>query len=303
METKKTGDMILFARVVEAGTITGGSKKIGLERSTVSRRISSLEERLGVTLLERSTRRLRLTEAGRKYYEHCLKVVEASEDAEAAAKGYQVPPQGILNICAAMSEVESFLSRLIAEFMKEYRGLHVELSLTDKEITHVEDGVDLALCLGPINEPNLVTRRLARVSEALWASPEYLAKNGGVDKPQDLTEHACISHGGVGEQVRWQFRRGARSVEVNVAPRFRVNGMLSSRQASVAGLGVSLLPKYLCRDASRRGELRMVLPDWSTPDRELLAVYPSSQFLTRKANAFIEFAAETLRESAGDLLG
>lgn len=294
VETKTTSDMVLFAQVVDAGTITGGSRNVGLERSTVSRRISSLEERLGIPLLDRTSRTLGLTEAGRLYYEHCLKVVEAAEDAEAVARGFQVEPHGVLDIYACVSEVESFLSELIAEFSAVNRNVQVELSLCDEATMAAEDLTDLGLCLGPVEHDRLASRKLASVGESVWASPAYVQRNSVIGKPGDLDQHAWISHVEQSRPLRWHFSNGDSSTAVSGRPRFTVHNLISARQAAVAGLGVAVLPNYLCREAEQRGELVQLLPDWSPPDGELLAVFSTERFLARKATAFLEFARHEL---------
>lgn len=289
IESKMTSDMVLFAQVVEAGTITAGSKKIGLERSTVSRRISMLEERLGIPLLDRTSRTLGLTEAGRRYYECCLKVVEAAEDAEAVTKGMQVQPRGVLHIHAAMSEVESFLSVLIDEFVAHNRNVRVELSLCENATMSESDISDIGLCLDPVVDSRLGTRRLASVGESLWANPGYLERHTPIRTPADLEEHACISHIEQHKPLRWHFTRQQKSLTASIQPRFRVQSLVSARQAAISGLGVVMLPNYLCREAEQRGDLVRLLPAWSAPSGELVAIYSTERFLARKATAFLDF--------------
>lgn len=296
VETKTTSDMVLFAQVVEAGTITGGSRSVGLERSTVSRRITSLEERLGIPLLDRTSRTLGLTEAGRLYYEHCLKVVEAAEDAEAIARGFRVEPHGVLNVYASVSEVESFLTELIAAFCAENRNVRIELSLCDNAAMRAPDITDIGLCLGPVPHEGLGARKLASVGESLWASPRYVRENSAIETPADLDQHAWISHVEPDRPLRWHFSRGDATTAVSSRPRFPVHSLVSARQAAIAGLGIALLPNYLCREAECRGELVQVLPAWAPPSGDLLALFPTERFLARKASAFLDFARHELTD-------
>ncbi len=295
-ESRKTGDMILFAQVVEAGTITGGSKLMGLERSTVSRRITSLEDRLGVSLLERSTRKLRLTEVGRQYYQHCLRVVEAAEDAEAAAQGFRVAPSGVLNIAASMAEADRFLSNLIADFIESNEQIHVELSLDTTSEALLDQKADLLLHAGKPGDLGTTGTRIGQIREYLWASPRYLKRIPITGSPDSLKQAATISLTQEPESIRWQLRSPRERIDLTVFPRFRVRNLTGCRDSCVSGLGVAKLPEYLCLDYEQRGELVRLYPNWRIGGSALYAVHGRNQYLTRKAKAFIEFMSERLAD-------
>ncbi len=294
VEARKTGDMILFAQVVEAGTITGGSKRMGLERSTVSRRITSLEDRLGVSLLERSTRKLRLTEIGRQYYQHCLRVVEAAEDAEAAAQGYRVAPSGVLNVAVSLSEADRFLSEYITEFVEHYDQIHVELNLDAQLDSLATQKADLFLHAGPLNTKGATGLSIGEIRHCLYASPAYLKRLPASGSPESLKQAATISLATEADSVRWHLSAPHERIDLMIFPRFRVRTLAGARDACVSGLGVAKLPEYLCRDAERRGELVRVFSEWRVPGDTLLALYGENQYLTRKSKAFIEFLKERL---------
>lgn len=292
---RKTGDMILFAQVVEAGTITGGSKLLGLERSTVSRRITSLEDRLGVSLLERSTRKLRLTEIGRQYYQHCLRVVEATEDAEAAALGYRVAPSGVLNVGAIMSEPDQLLSPLIADFVAANDRIHIELSLDDAARLIENPKVELLLHTAATRLDGFSSVRVGALRESLWCSAAYLARHATPAAPEMLRNAAVIDLHSDTESRGWQFERGREKTSLRVFPRFRVASLVACRDACRTGVGIARLPDYLCSVDEIRGELVRVLPDWQLGGIALFAAYRENQFLTRKAKAFVEFLDGRLR--------
>ncbi len=292
---RKTGDMILFAQVVEAGTITGGSKLMGLERSTVSRRITSLEDRLGVSLLERSTRRLRLTEIGRQYYQHCLRVVEAAEDAEAAAMGFRVAPSGVLNIGAILSEPDQLLSPLIADFVGINDRIHIELVLDERAKLVDNLKVELLLHDAGTTLPDFASLRVGTLSESLWCSPSYLNRVATPGTPESLRTAAVIDVRNEQESLRWHFERGRERLDLRVFPRFRVADLKACRDSCLSGLGIARLPDYLCSQAEEQGDLIRVLPDWRLGGISLYAAYRESQFMTRKAKAFVEFLDSRLR--------
>ncbi|MEO0578474.1 MAG: LysR family transcriptional regulator, partial [Pseudomonadota bacterium] len=267
----------------------------GLERSTVSRRITSLEDRLGVSLLERSTRRLRLTEIGRQYYQHCLRVVEATEDAEAAAMGYRVAPSGVLNVGAILSEPDQLLSPLIADFVAVNDRIHIELSLDNASRLIENLKVELLLHTTATRLDGFSSVRVGTLPESLWCSPAFLSRNGTPTAPEMLRSAAIIDLHAESESRAWQFERGRDKTSLRVFPRFRVASLIACRDACRSGVGIARLPDYLSANDELRGDLVRVLPDWRLGGIPLLAAYRENQFLTRKAKAFVEFLDGRLR--------
>lgn len=281
---RNTSDMVLFAEVVDAGTITAASQHVGLERSTVSRRMTSLEDRLGVPLFDRSAKILGLTEVGRRYYEYCRRIVEAAEEGDAVARGMRIEPAGTLTVHASMSEVESFLSQVIDRFVKCNKNVDIALSLYEGGRMTAEHIDGVGLCLDPMTDVGLTVRRIADVGESVWASTSYLARHSAIEAPDDLRDHACITHVDYEGRLRWQFVSDGRSTSVGIEPRFCVQSLVSARQAALAGLGLAVLPNYLCREAEQRGVLIRVLRDWTPPSGELMAVYPTAKFQIGRAH-------------------
>ncbi len=297
LEARNTGDMILFAQVVEAGTITGGSKRIGMERSTVSRRITSLEDRLGVSLLQRSTRKLRLTEIGRQYYQHCVRVVEAAEDAEAVAQRFRVMPSGVLRIGASICEADRFLAELIADFVDRYASVQVELDLDSDDNQRSLEKADVFLHMGRPSQMGATGIRLGAIDDQLWASPEYLQRVPVHSQFERLSEAAVIGLINGPDTVQWQLIGDQEQKKLSVVPRFRVSSPAASRDACISGLGVAKLPGYLCKEAERRGELQRIYQEWRLPGEPLYALHAENQYQTRKAKIFVEFLAEHCRDS------
>ncbi len=291
---RMTGDMVLFAEVVGAGTITGGSKRLGLERSTVSRRITSLEERLGVSLLKRSTRRLHLTEAGHQYYQHCLRVVEAAEDAEAAAQGYQVDPSGQLAIAAIIPEADSLLSALIAGFMEQHPTLSIELKLVESANEPAAYAADLTLFAGDPGLAGGSAEKIGALPEHLWATPEFLRSSGLNGSPEGLQQVPTIGLAQDADRLQWGLQAAHARVQLNIAPRLRVNTLKACRESCIAGLGVAKLPEYLCRAAEQRGQLIRLYPDWQINGTPLFTLHRETRFLTRRARVFVDYMRSAL---------
>lgn len=291
---RKTGDMVLFAEVVNAGTITGGSRKLGLERSTVSRRITSLEARLGISLLERSTRRLRLTAAGRLYYLHCMRVVEAAEDAEAAARGNEVQPSGKLTIAAVIPEADSLLSDLVTEFKMRHPALSIELELLDSDKDPTAFATDLTLFAGESNEASASRVEVGSVREFLWSAPKFLRASGLNGSPEGLQQIATIGLDRQRGKIRWTLSAKHARVQLDVAPGLRVSSLKTCRESCIAGLGVAKLPEYLCQTAEQRGQLVRLYPDWKLAGTPIFSLHRDTEFLSRNARTFVDFLGSEL---------
>lgn len=287
--TRMTGDMILFAQVVQSGTITGGSKALGLERSTVSRRITSLEDRLGVSLLERSTRRLRLTDIGRQYYQHCLRVVEATEDAEAAARGYRVAPSGVLVISAILTEPDPLLTPLVEAFVAQHERIRIDVRPYETGDNGRGKPAELVLHKPETLLPGYTSVKIGQLADALWCAPSFLAAHTKPSIPEQLRNVPIIDLHADQQGQSWQLSREREHTTLRVFPRFHVASLAACRDACRAGAGIARLPEYLCRSDAERGTLVRILPDWKISGGALHAAYLENHFLTRKAKAFIEF--------------
>ncbi len=293
IQTRTTGDMVLFAEVVHAGTITGGSKRLGLERSTVSRRITSLESRLGVSLLERSTRRLKLTEAGETYYKHCLRVVEAAQDAEAAARGFQVDPSGTLRIAAVLPDADHWMADLIAGFMDRHTNVCIQLKLFDSIGLAVAEHPDLLLANDAANETSDGVA-IGTISEALWSTPGFLRASNLNGSPEGLRRVSTIGLAGHDAAVRWRLSTERDRIQLETTPRLRVSSLRNCLDSCVAGLGVAKLPVYLCQAAEARGDLVRLYPEWQVEGMPLLSLSGPTSQLPRKARYFVDYLSKTL---------
>ncbi|QRO02490.1 LysR family transcriptional regulator [Archangium violaceum] len=283
--------MLVFAEVVSAGGITAAATRLGLRKSTVSRRLSALEERLGTRLLERNTRRLRLTESGREYHAHCARLVAEAREVNRALSDSRGTPRGTLRV-ATFSLLGELLAPVIAEFLLRHPQVRVEVSLAQAHVDLVAEEYDLSLRTGPLTDSSLVARRLGHVRTGYYASPAYLSRRGTPRSPDELAEHECVLVAEPGTDEVWFFSgpRGARTVPVH--GRLQVPSVRAGHAAARAGLGLVRLPTVLVADDVRAGVLIPVLEEVSPPGLPIFAVFPSSRQLPPKVRAFLEMLAQ-----------
>ncbi|CCQ72401.1 HTH transcriptional regulator, LysR [Magnetospira sp. QH-2] len=285
-------EMVIFARVVEAGSITGAAKMLGVPKSTVSRRLAELESRIGVRLLQRTTRSMTLTELGAAYYEHCAHIATEAEEADRLASLDQAEPRGWLRVSAPVEMGLADLGRLIGEFMAMYPQIRVQLDTSNRFVDLVQEGFDLAIRAGDLADSSLIARRLGSDRPVVCASPEYLALHGTPTHPRDLETHAAVMFGGIGDRKSFHFTKDDDPVTVVQTARLSANLIAVARDAAIVGSGIAILPGGVCRSALESGELVAVLTDWSLPETGIHAVYPSPRHLTTKVRTFIDFLAE-----------
>lgn len=290
--TADFGDLVVFTRVAREGSFTAAARALGMPKSTVSRRVSSLEERLGARLLQRTTRKLSLTELGRLYLQHGERAVAEMEAAELAVSEQQDKPRGLLRLSAPLGL--SWLGPLVASFLRRHPEVQVEMVCTDRVVDLIEEGFDAAIRAGRLADSSLIARPLATLRRLAVASPAYLAARGTPREPADLRRHDCIVFGSGRERNRWTLQGPESSVEVEVPSRFTANDLDMVGEAARAGLGIALLQDDRCLADLRQRTLRQVLPRWSAPAVPLQAVHPSSRHVSPKLAAFLDHAARAL---------
>ncbi|MFT4975099.1 MAG: DNA-binding transcriptional LysR family regulator [Myxococcota bacterium] len=294
----------VFVKVVEAESFTGAAELMGMPKSTVSRYVSKLEDRLGVRLLNRSTRQLRPTDVGRSYYSRCVRIIADLEDAERAITSMQEVPTGPLRITAPLSFGYIFLGELLSRFLAKYPDVQVCMALTDRKVNLIEEGFDVAIRGGVLEDSSLIARKLGGAERVICASPSYLAARGTPKRPADLKLHDCLIHsqqptsgGGT-----WRLVDGQ---TISVSGPLVVNNTDVLRQAACAGHGLLLAPRFMVEEDLAKGALVMVLDGHVSQAGGLYILYPHARHLSAKVRAFVDFAVENLggRESLRDLLG
>lgn len=287
-------DALIFTRVVECHSFTQAAQALAMQKSTVSRRIALLEERLGVRLLNRTTRKLRLTEVGQAYYERCRQIMLDFAEAEQAVMQLQQEPSGLLRITAPIEFGQLFLGRVLGAFMQQYPQITAEVEITSRHVDPLEEGVDIAILIGQPQDSTLIARKLFSSGRRLCASPVYLATHGTPHTVADLANHRAIL-------LPQDSTRYWPLVGENI-PCQRVlssNNLTFAREAALAGAGIAALPFMLSENQVQSGDLVELLPEVRLPVGEVYAVYPSRRFQAMKVKAFLDFLMRSLRLESG----
>jgi DNA-binding transcriptional LysR family regulator len=286
-------DMEIFARVVEAESFTRAAKRLGLAKSLVSRRLSRLEERLGVRLLARTTRRLALTDAGRAFYERARRLLEEAEEAEASAMASSLDLRGRLRIAAPMSFGQLHLAPAIGRFLADHPDVEIEADLNDRYVDLVGEGYTLAIRIGQLKDSSLVARRLAPSRLILCASPAYLAQRGRPKTPLDLAGHDGLLYTNRATGDVWRFRSGGRMVTPSIRMRVAANNGDFLARAAIDGLGIALLPSFIVGDAVASGALEAIDCGEPLVEDGIYAVFPAGRHPPLLARRFVEFLIAT----------
>ncbi|MRR52137.1 MAG: LysR family transcriptional regulator [Rhodocyclaceae bacterium] len=284
--------MKVFASIVEAGSFSRAAEQLHVSNTAASRHLAELEQYLGVRLLQRSTRRLSLTEAGANYYERCRHILADVEDAEATAGSAEGQVRGSLRISLPHSFGLQYVAPLIPEFCRRHPQLHLELNFSDRLTDLVEEGVDLALRIALEINTSLVARKLTDIHIVCCASPEYLARAGEPAAPEELTRHACLTYAYAEKGDTWRFQSAAGEHAVSVKGEFRANNGEMIRLAGLAGQGIMLQPTFLVGDDLRAGRLVRVLPSYDVAARAAYAVYLPAARRSARVRAMVDFLSE-----------
>lgn len=294
-----------FVRVVRSGSFTTAASQLGLSRALVSRHVSELETRLGVRLLNRSTRSLSLTDEGTSYLEFCERVFRDIESNERAMVRTRLEPAGTLKVLAPKSFGTAHLSDAVIAFAKTQPRLRVSLLLENTPYRGTYDfserGLDVVLCFSTMRGSSLVEQEIATLGWMACASPAYLARAGEPQTPADLSEHACLVHVDTAPNDSiWRFEGPKGPVPVKVRGAFFSNSAAALSKAATAGLGITVIPGYAVRDHIADGTLVTILPRYRVAPRPLLAVYPRNASVPRKLQAFVEFLKAWMAERSLD---
>ncbi|WP_240763482.1 LysR family transcriptional regulator [Paraburkholderia silviterrae] len=288
-------DVALFVHVVRAGSFAEAGRRLGIPPNTASRRIKELEQELGLRLMQRSTRRLSLTEAGEAFYARCADQIESLTQAadELSDRGRQ--PSGRVRV-AGPADLFNHLDAMpwVAEFLAIYPDVRLEFLLSDVRADMVGEAIDVAIRSGKTLEPTLIARQLCVSRRTLVASPGYLAKRGTPGALEDLVEHNCISALGPAPRTLWRLDGPGGMAEVYVTGPFRANTAAAQLEAARAHLGIALLPLTLTAKHIRSGELTEVLPEYGGESIGIYFVYPSRRQLPRAVSVFLEFAMKSM---------
>jgi DNA-binding transcriptional LysR family regulator len=285
-------EMLVFARVVQAGSFTTAARALGMPKSTVSRKVSELEERLKARLLQRTTRKLSLTDVGRTYYDYCARIVGEIEDAERAVSRLSEAPRGILRVTAPINV--SFLGPIVGDYLKRYPEVRVELFCTARTVDLVEERFDLGIRAGALADSTLIARSLGHVKWFLAATPGYLKKRGRPRSPDDLRKHDALLFGMGIDGASVHLESAGQSAHVALSARLMVSDIDVLHAVALSGQGIALLPAFRCVDELRARRLERVLPGWNVPATPVHVVYPSTRHLSPKVKTFVDHLQERM---------
>ncbi|EJB07756.1 DNA-binding transcriptional LysR family regulator [Rhizobium sp. BK619] len=281
-------DIAVFVTVARYGSFSRAAHSLGMPVSTVSRKVTSLEEQLGVTLLQRTTRKLSLTAQGSAYFDQCSEPLAHLIDAEQALTETQRKPEGLLKISVPVIFGQEVFYEFVSTFLKTYPEIRIDLFVTNLFLDLIAENIDLGIRFGELKDSSIVAQRLGKSVRYLVAAPDYMKGRALPSKPEDLKDHQCVLLNGRNGEAEWHLVSGRKSV------RQQVSGPVSSRDFEAVsaftyrGHGIGLLPSTYCDDEIRRGELIRLLPDWSSEEIFVHAVYPTRRFLPLRLQVFLE---------------
>jgi DNA-binding transcriptional LysR family regulator len=285
--------MQAFVTVADARGFAPAARKLRLSPPAVTRLIAGLEERLGVRLLQRTTRQVSLTDAGARYLERARRILADIEEAELAAEGERSRPTGRLVVSAPVGFGRLHVSPVMSTYLKRYPETAGELRLEDRMVNLVEDGVDLAVRIGHLPDSLLVARHVGDMRRIVVASPAYLKAHGEPKTPEALASHQIIQFGRLAPTAEWRFGKEGSELHVTVTPRFSTNNADAAIEHAEAGGGLTRVLAYQAAEAIKRGRLRIVLQKFEQPTLPIHVVYPTSRLLSAKVRAFINLVVET----------
>ena len=281
-----------FARVVETGSFARAAERLDVSVSAVSRQVADLEAHLGARLLNRTTRRLSLTESGQVFYERCVQLLADLDEAEQAVTAASIVPRGTLRLTASISFGIRYLAPAIAAFATQHPQLRFDIELSDRPVDLVDEGLDLAIRIGDIGSQALIARRIGIAEIICCAAPSYLADHPAPRAPDDLRHHACLTYAYSSEGNLWRFADASGAMhEVRVAGPMHANNGAMLTALCVAGGGIAVAPDFIVADDVRAGRLLRLMPGYTPPAISISAAYPSRRHLSAKVRAFIDFLA------------
>ncbi|WP_413403017.1 LysR family transcriptional regulator [Pseudoalteromonas sp. KJ71-7] len=286
-------DLLVFLAVVEAGSFTVGAKRLGIPKANVSRKVSRLEQKLGVTLLERSTRSQNLTEVGTRFLTHCKRIREEIDLADATVSEILHSYKGTIRIGASVTIGQQIIKPVISSFLRKYPDINIELSLANHQVDLIEEGFDLLIRIGDLDDSRLIGKRLGSAQRKFYASPSYLKLNNEPKEIGELCNHHLLLMRMLGSDNKVELISKEKKEIVQLNPRLAVDDFSVVKQATIDGEGIALLPSYMCKKAISNAELINILPKWGMSDIDVYVLYPKHRAKIPKVKAFLNFTTDT----------
>ncbi|MBD3610694.1 MAG: LysR family transcriptional regulator [Gammaproteobacteria bacterium] len=285
----------VLTSVVETGSFSVASERLGISRAAVSKYVSQLEEHLGVRLLNRTTRRVSTTESGQLYYNRCVEILHNLDEADNMVSILSSKPQGCLRISVPSVFSHHHVVPLISEFTRIYPDVKIEVMVSDRYVDLIDEGYDLAIRVGEMEDSELIARRLTRCRHVLIAAPDYINNAPPLEQPEDLKNHACLLYSYT-EGGAWPLSKGGKEYSVQISPVMSSNNPEVLLEAAIQGMGISIMPTFIASDAIRRGELQIVLQSYDVMELSIYVVYLSRQYLPAKIRVFVDYLKEKISD-------
>lgn len=289
-------DMLLFIAVIDAGSFTLAADRLGIPKANLSRKISRLEQQLGVTLLERTTRSQQITEAGKHYLAHCRRIHLEVDLAEASIAQILNKVEGDLRIGASVGIGHEILKPVMGHFMHQNPHINVNLNLSNRRVDLIEEGFDLLIRIGKLEDSRLIAKRLGSIKRRIYVSPDYLKQHGGIESIGQLNQCDFLLMSSIHNRGECLLQSGEKQQEITVTPKLLVDDFTILKQMVIEGLGVAIIPNYMCQQELSDGKLIQILAPWGMPDVDIYALYPKHRLNIPKVKAFMDFILMVFRQ-------
>jgi DNA-binding transcriptional LysR family regulator len=296
----KLGAMETFVRIVEKGSLTAAANALDTSLPSVVRILASLERHLGVALLHRTTRRIRLTEEGALYLERCRVILSATNEAEETLISRDAELRGILTVGSSVLFGRRYVAPIVNDFLRRHPKVTIDLRFGDRVLNLGEEHVDVAVRIAHLKDTSLVAIPVGQVRRVICATEQYLRSNGTPKLPDDIRKHRCVRHTGLAPRNEWHFRVGRRNVSIPIASRISCNEIDSSLDACVSGLGLGMFLSYQVAPFKKAGQLKYVLEQFEPEPTPVHVVYAHSNLLSNRMHAFVDECVEKLRQMRFD---
>jgi len=294
--TQDLNDMMIFLAVIDAGSFTLASERLNIPKANLSRKVSRLEKDLGVTLLERTTRSQRLTEAGQNYLAHCRRIYDEIDLANASISQILNHAKGQLRVGTSVGIGQDILKPVIGQFMHQYPDIEMQLSLMNRRVDLIEEGFDMLIRVGQLEDSRLMAKRLGSIKRKIYVSPKYLEEHGNINKVSDLEKCDFLLMSAMQSSGKFSLFSGQKSKEFNIKPKLLVDDFMIVKQAVIDGLGVSIIPNYMCTEEIKNGKLVNILPSWGLHDVDAYALYPKHRLNIPKVQVFLDYILEVFKQ-------
>lgn len=284
--------MKIFTRIIQLGSFTAVASEMGMNQSTVSKKVAALEDSLGATLLTRTNRKVILTEVGTNYYEHCLSILSELEEAEAQTKDYTLKPKGNLRINVPVAFGRIHVLPYIPDFMISYPDISLELSCLDRKVDLVSDGFDLVIRIGHLDDSSLIARKLGNSPRVIVSTPYYLNKYGKPENLNDLKQHNCLVYNLLATVNIWHFINKGKEVSLQVSGSMQSNSSDAILECVRSGLGIAVMPNWLIQPLLDNGELVTIMDDYVPTEFPINALYPHNHYIPLKVRCFVNYLKE-----------